>query len=131
MTSSFLGDDFLLDTSVSRHLYHEVAAPLPIVDFHNHLDPAAIADDRKWSSLGEIWLEGDHYKWRAMRWNGIPEDLVTGNADFREKFQAFAETVPHCVGNPLYHWTHLELRRYFGWQGLLSADCRGGLGDDQ
>ncbi|MBO6507796.1 MAG: glucuronate isomerase [Roseibium sp.] len=122
MTSSFLGDDFLLDTSVSRHLYHEVAAPLPIVDFHNHLDPAAIADDRKWSSLGEIWLEGDHYKWRAMRWNGIPEDLVTGKADFREKFQAFAETVPHCVGNPLYHWTHLELRRYFGWQGLLSAD---------
>ena len=122
MPRSFLGEDFLLDTAASRHLYHEVAAALPIVDFHNHLDPVAIATDRTWSSIGEIWLEGDHYKWRAMRANGVNEQLVTGQADFREKFQAFAETMPHCVGNPLYHWTHLELRRYFDFDGLLGPD---------
>lgn len=122
MTAPFLGPDYFLDTATSRRLYHEVAAPLPLVDFHNHLDPAAIADDKHWSSIGEIWLEGDHYKWRAMRCNGVPEDLVTGATDFREKFDAFAETIPHCVGNPLYHWTHLELRRYFGWDGVFGPD---------
>lgn len=122
MTAPFLGPDYFLDTATSRRLYHEVAAALPLVDFHNHLDPAAIADDKHWSSIGEIWLEGDHYKWRAMRWNGVPEDLVTGTAGFRQKFDAFAATVPHCVGNPLYHWTHLELRRYFGWDGVFGPD---------
>ena len=122
MTAPFLGPDFLLDTPASRRLYHEVAVPLPIVDFHNHLDPASIAGNRTWNSIGEIWLEGDHYKWRAMRWNGIDESLVTGTASYREKFNAFAETIPHCVGNPLYHWTHLELRRYFGWEGVFGPE---------
>lgn len=122
MAAPFLGPDFLLDTPASRRLYHEVASTLPIVDFHNHLDPAAIAEDRNWDSIGDIWLEGDHYKWRAMRWNGIPESLVTGSAPFREKFNAFAETIPHCLGNPLYHWTHLELRRYFGWEGVFGPE---------
>jgi len=122
MAAPFLGPDFLLDTPASRRLYHEVASTLPIVDFHNHLDPSAIAEDRNWDSIGEIWLEGDHYKWRAMRWNGIPESLVTGSAPFREKFNAFAETIPHCLGNPLYHWTHLELRRYFGWEGVFGPE---------
>ncbi|MCV0424792.1 MAG: glucuronate isomerase [Roseibium sp.] len=125
MTAPFLGPDFLLDTPSSRRLYHEVAALLPIVDFHNHLDPAAIADNRTWNSIGEIWLEGDHYKWRAMRWNGVEESLVTGPASYREKFNAFAETIPHCLGNPLYHWTHLELRRYFGWEGVFGPETAG------
>jgi len=122
MTAPFLGPDFLLDTAASQRLYHEVAEDLPIVDFHNHLDPAAIAENRTWRSIGEIWLEGDHYKWRAMRWNGIAEDLVTGAADYREKFDAFAKTIPHCLGNTLYHWTHLELKRYFGWEGVFGPD---------
>ncbi|MEO1112498.1 MAG: glucuronate isomerase [Pseudomonadota bacterium] len=122
MTAPFLGPDYFLDTATSRRLFHEVAAPLPLVDFHNHLDPAAIAEDKHWTSIGEIWLEGDHYKWRAMRWNGVPETLVAGEADFRQKFDAFAATVPHCAGNPLYHWTHLELRRYFGWDGVFGPD---------
>lgn len=122
MPQPFLGPDFLLDTPAGRRLYHEVAAPLPIIDFHNHLDPAAIADNRTWSSLGEIWLEGDHYKWRAMRWNGVDEDRVSGSASYREKFNAFAGTIPHCAGNPLYHWTHLELKRYFGWHGVFGPE---------
>ncbi|MEP3428620.1 MAG: glucuronate isomerase [Roseibium sp.] len=122
MPAPFLGPDFLLDTPESRRLYHEVAADLPIIDFHNHLDPVAIAKDQSWESIGQIWLEGDHYKWRAMRWNGIPEERVTGNTSFREKFDAFAETIPHCLGNPLYHWTHLELQRYFDWHGVFGPD---------
>ncbi|EFO32034.1 glucuronate isomerase [Roseibium sp. TrichSKD4] len=122
MSAPFLGPDFLLGTPESRRLFHDVAAPLPIVDFHNHLDPEAIASDRSWQSIGEIWLEGDHYKWRAMRWNGIPEERITGDTSFREKFDAFAETIPHCLGNPLHHWTHLELQRYFDWDGILSPE---------
>ncbi len=122
MQAPFLGNDFLLDTPQAQRLYHEIAADLPVIDFHNHLDPASIAGNRTWESIGEIWLEGDHYKWRAMRWNGISEDLITGPASYREKFDAFAETVPHCLGNPLYHWTHLELRRYFGWEGVFGPD---------
>ncbi|WP_170546704.1 glucuronate isomerase [Ruegeria arenilitoris] len=120
--TEFLSDNFLLTTPQAERLYHDVAAPLPIVDFHNHLDPQAILQDRVWSDLGEIWLEGDHYKWRAMRWNGIDEAHVTGSASYRDKFRAFAETLPHCLGNPLYHWSHLELSRYFDWQGVLSPD---------
>ncbi len=122
MTEPFLGPDYLLDTAASRRLYHDVAKHLPIVDFHNHLDPAAIAENKSWRSIGEIWLEGDHYKWRAMRWNGVPEELVTGTADYRDKFDAFAQTIPHCLGNPLYHWTHLELQRYFQWDGIFGPD---------
>lgn len=115
----FLGADFLLASDASQRLYHEFAAGLPIVDFHNHLDPANIAADTRWDTLGRIWLEGDHYKWRAMRWAGIDERRITGDADFREKFDAFAQTIPQCLGNPLYHWSHLELYRYFGLDGLV------------
>ena len=117
---TFLGPDFLLDTAMARHLYHDVAVGLPIVDYHNHLIPEQIANDKKWETIGEVWLAGDHYKWRAMRWAGIPEEKCSGAASYREKFDAFAEVMPKCFGNPLYHWTHLELQRYFGIDELLS-----------
>ena len=89
---------------------------------YNHLSPKEIAEDRRFSNLAEIWLEGDHYKWRALRANGIPEELVTGNGDSKEKYLAWAATIPHTLGNPLYHWTHLELKRGFGIDLLLSPD---------
>ncbi|MDR1497788.1 MAG: glucuronate isomerase [Puniceicoccales bacterium] len=116
---SFLNDDFLLSTPLARELFHEVAKPLGIIDFHCHLSPFDIAEDRCFGNLHEIWLEGDHYKWRAMRANGIPEKYITGDATPWEKFQAWAATVPQTLRNPLYVWTHLELRRYFGITDLL------------
>jgi len=117
---AFLDDqDFLLDTKVAQELYHDYAKSMPIFDYHCHLPPAQIADDHRFSNLTEAWLGGDHYKWRAMRTNGVPEAKVTGGATDREKFQAWAETVPYTLGNPLYHWTHLELARYFGISGVL------------
>lgn len=116
---SFIHDDFLLRAEPARRLYHRHAAPQPILDYHNHLPPADIAVDRRFANLYEIWLEGDHYKWRAMRCNGTSEALCTGDADPYEKFLAFARTVPHTLRNPLYHWTHLELKRYFGIDTLL------------
>ena len=122
MASSFIHDDFLLQTEPSRRLYHQFAAPQPLLDYHNHLPPADIASDRRFANLYEIWLEGDHYKWRAMRSNGTPEALCTGEADPYEKFLAFARTVPHTLRNPLYHWTHLELKRYFDIDTLLDKD---------
>ncbi|MCX8664068.1 MULTISPECIES: glucuronate isomerase [unclassified Gilliamella] len=111
----FLTEDFLLDTEFSRQLYHNYAAQQPIFDYHCHLPPEQIAQDYQFKNLYDIWLKGDHYKWRAMRTNGVPEKFCTGNDvnDF-DKFKAWAETVPHTIGNPLYHWTHLELRRPFG-----------------
>jgi glucuronate isomerase len=119
----FLGEDFLLNTETSRRLYHEHAKPQPIFDYHTHLSAADIAADRKFNNLYEIWLEGDHYKWRAMRTYGgqMPESFCTGDSSPYEKFIAWARTVPHTVANPLYHWTHLELQRYFGITDLLSA----------
>src|SRR5437764_5880983 len=117
----FINDDFLLGTKTARRLYDTYAAPQPILDYHCHLPPRDIADDRGFANLFEIWLEGDHYKWRAMRANGAAERLCTGDADPYEKFLAWAATVPHCLRNPLYHWTHLELRRYFGIADLLDA----------
>src|SRR5687768_314510 len=120
--SAFIHDDFLLHSDVARTLYHEHAAPEPIFDYHSHLPPADIARNRTFKNLAEIWLEGDHYKWRAMRWNGIPERCCTGDASPWEKFLAFAKTVPHTLRNPLYHWTHLELKRYFGIDELLSEE---------
>ncbi|MDR2863228.1 MAG: glucuronate isomerase [Puniceicoccales bacterium] len=116
---SFLNRNFLLSTPLAQELYHDVAAPLGIIDYHCHLPPQDIAADRHFDNLHEIWLEGDHYKWRAMRANGIPERLITGDASPREKFQAWAATVPQTLRNPLYNWTHLELRRYFGIEELL------------
>ena len=116
---AFINSDFLLGTKAARHLYHDFAEGEPILDYHNHLPAADIAGDRKFTNLFEIWLEGDHYKWRAMRANGVSERFCTGDAPPFEKFQAWARTVPHTLRNPLYHWTHLELERYFGIHELL------------
>jgi glucuronate isomerase len=118
----FLSDDFLLQTETARTLYHEHAAPQPIIDYHCHLPPDQIAQNRQFENITQIWLYGDHYKWRAMRANGVNERYVTGDASDWEKFEKWAETVPYTVRNPLYHWTHLELRRYFGITELLNKD---------
>ncbi|MFB2832522.1 glucuronate isomerase [Aeromonas jandaei] len=119
---SFLCKDFLLNSDAARHLYHDYAADMPIYDYHCHLNPREIAEDRRFDDLGQIWLEGDHYKWRAMRSAGIPEALITGkSSSSRDKFTAWAQTVPQTLGNPLYHWTHLELRRPFGLEGIALA----------
>jgi len=115
----FINPDFLLETVAARRLYHDYAEFEPILDYHCHLPPQDLAENRRFANLFEIWLEGDHYKWRAMRANGIAERLCTGDATPREKFQAFAKTVPQTLRNPLYHWTHLELARYFGISELL------------
>jgi glucuronate isomerase len=116
---AFITDDFLLHGETARRLYHLHAAPQPILDYHCHLSPRELAEDRSFSNLFEIWLEGDHYKWRAMRANGVAERYCTGNAAPYEKFLAWARTVPYTLRNPLYHWTHLELQRYFGIDDLL------------
>ncbi len=117
---SFIHEDFLLKSKPARRLYHEFAAAEPILDYHCHLSPRDIAENRQFKNLHEIWLEGDHYKWRAMRTNGVSEEYVTGKATPREKFMAWARTMPQTLRNPLYHWTHLELKRYFGIQELLN-----------
>ena len=119
---SFIHDDFILSNDQAVRLYHEYAKDEPILDFHNHLPPDEIAEDRRFANLAEIWLEGDHYKWRAMRANGTPEELVTGDGDPKDKYLAWAATIPHALGNPLYHWTHLELKRCFGIDALLGPD---------
>jgi glucuronate isomerase len=111
---ALISDDFLLHSKTAIRLYHEYAAPQPILDYHSHLSPQDIAEDRHFGNLFEIWLAGDHYKWRAMRANGVAERYCTGDAPSSEKFMAWAKTVPHTLRNPLYHWTHLELARYFG-----------------
>jgi glucuronate isomerase len=116
----FMDKDFLLSTRTAQQLYHEAAADEPIFDYHCHLPPRDIAEDRRFGNLTEIWLEGDHYKWRVLRANGIDERRVTGDADPYDKFLAWAETVPHLIGNPLYHWTHLELQRYFDISEILN-----------
>ena len=122
---AFIDQDFLLNNKAARHLYHSYAASQPILDFHGHLPVQDIANNRVFADLTEIWLEGDHYKWRAMRANGVPEHYCTGNSSSYEKFLAWARTVPYTLRNPLYHWTHLELQRYFNIKVLLdetSAD---------
>ena len=122
MAQKFIHDDFMLQSSAARELYHHFAKDEPILDFHNHLPPDEIAEDRSFEDLFAIWLAGDHYKWRAMRANGIPENRITGDAGSRDKFDAWAETVPHTLRNALYHWTHLELDRYFGFEKLFSPE---------
>lgn len=114
--------DFILQTDTAKRLYHDHAAKMPIYDYHCHLSPREIAEDKQYDNLGEIWLGGDHYKWRAMRTNGVAEECCTGNAPWHEKFRKWAETVPQTIRNPLYHWTHLELRRYFGIDTLLNPE---------
>jgi glucuronate isomerase len=116
----FLDQDFLLHTDAAQRLYHEFAAPMPIIDYHNHLSPQQIAEDQRFDNLTQVWLYGDHYKWRAMRTQGIDEAYCTGAASDWEKFEKWAATVPYTLRNPLYHWTHLELQRYFGITELLS-----------
>src|SRR5512142_661739 len=116
---TFIHEDFLLHSEAAERLYHEYAEAEPILDYHCHIPPRNIAENRRFNNLHEIWLEGDHYKWRAMRANGVPERYCTGAAKPFEKFQAWAATVPHTLRNPLYHWTHLELKRYFGIDELL------------
>ena len=118
----FIHNEFLLTNDAAVQLYHEYAASEPILDFHNHLSPQEISENRRFTNLAEIWLEGDHYKWRALRANGIHEELITGNGDPKEKYLAWAATIPHTLGNPLYHWTHLELKRCFDIDLLLSPD---------
>ena len=115
----FISDDFLLQNETARRLYRDFAQDQPIIDFHCHLSPREIAEDKKWDNIAQIWLGGDHYKWRAMRSNGIDEYYITGEAPDREKFQKFAETMPYLLRNPMYHWCHLELARYFGIDDVL------------
>lgn len=124
---AFLDDNFLLSNDVARRLYHEYAQPQPILDYHCHLPPKDLAENRRFANLFEIWLEGDHYKWRAMRANGIPEKYITGDASPYDKFLAWARTVPYTLRNPLYHWTHLELQRYFDIHELLDEHSAPGI----
>lgn len=116
----FLDKDFLLQTETAKQLYHQHAASMPIIDYHNHLPPKQIAEDYQFKTITEVWLKGDHYKWRAMRANDVNENDITGTADDKTKFLRWAATVPYTMRNPLYHWTHLELQRYFGITDLLN-----------
>src|SRR4026209_2374912 len=116
----FITDDFLLHNKRARALYRTYAEPQPIFDYHCHLPPADVAANRRFANLFEIWLEGDHYKWRAMRANGVAEKFCTGDAPSYEKFMAFAGTLPYALRNPLFHWCALELKRYFGIDELLT-----------
>jgi glucuronate isomerase len=118
----FLDENFLLQTATAQRLYHEYAKQMPIIDYHCHLPPDQIAEDKSFENLTQIWLYGDHYKWRAMRTNGVDESYCTGNKPDFEKFQKWAATVPYTLRNPLYHWTHLELQRYFDVHDILNAE---------
>lgn len=118
----FMDRDFLLSTETAKKLYHNYAEVMPILDYHCHLNPQEIAEDKHFENITEVWLGGDHYKWRQMRSNGVEEYYITGDAPAREKFQKWAETLEKLIGNPLYHWSHLELQRYFGYTGHLCAD---------
>ena len=118
----FLDENFLLTNATAQRLYHEYAKDMPVIDYHNHLPADEIADDKKFDNITRVWLNGDHYKWRAMRTNGVDESLITGNKPDRDKFLAWAATVPYTLRNPLYHWTHLELQRYFGIHEILNDE---------
>ncbi len=119
---TFITEDFLLYNDTAKELYHDVAKDLPIIDYHNHLSPNDILEDKNFDNMAEVWLGGDHYKWRAMRANGIDEAYITGGKSDEEKFMAWAKTVPKTFGNPLYHWTHMELLRYFAIDDLLNEE---------
>lgn len=123
----FMNEDFLLQNTTAQRLYHEYAAAMPIIDYHCHLSPQMMAENHQFSNITEAWLYGDHYKWRAMRTNGVPEEYVTGKASDENKFLKWAETVPYTMRNPLYHWTHLELQRYFQENELLHKATAPGL----
>ena len=117
----FINDDFLLSTKTAKELYHRHAEKMPIIDYHCHLPPREIAEDQRWTDIAQVWLGGDHYKWRQMRSNGIDERLVTGDASWHDKFLAYAATMEKLVGNPLFDWSHLELARYFGVTDILNS----------
>lgn len=119
---NFMDEDFLLSTQTAKELYHNHAEKMPIIDYHCHINPKEIAEDIRFENITQVWLSGDHYKWRQMRSNGVEEKYITGDATDREKFQKWAETLEKAIGNPLYHWSHLELRRYFGYEGALNGD---------
>lgn len=119
---TFMDEEFLLSTECARKLYHDFAEHMPILDYHCHINPREIAENRQFSNITELWLGGDHYKWRQMRANGVDESYITGNAPDYEKFQKWAETLEKLIGNPLYHWSHLELKRYFGYEGCLNGE---------
>ena len=125
----FMDEHFLLETETAQTLYHGYASGMPIFDYHCHVPPAEIAGDKQYDNITRIWLNGDHYKWRAMRTNGVAERYCTGDATDREKFEMWAETVPHTLRNPLYHWTHLELKKFFGIDKLLSPATAGEIWD--
>ena len=125
----FIHEDFLLQNDTARMLYHEHAEKMPIIDFHCHLDPKAIAENKNYDSITQIWLGGDHYKWRSMRANGVAEKYITGDASDWEKFQKWAETVPYTMRNPLYHWTHMELKTAFGINDILNPASAKGIYD--
>ena len=118
----FMDENFLLDSDIAQLLYHNYASQMPIIDYHCHVSPKEIAEDKRYENITQLWLYGDHYKWRAMRACGIAERLITGDASDYDKFRAYASALPNLIGNPLYHWTHLELQRYFGYDGVLSPD---------
>ncbi|TDH27783.1 glucuronate isomerase [Segetibacter sp. 3557_3] len=126
----FLDENFLLKTRTAQKLYHDYAKEMPIIDYHCHLPPAQIAADQQFENLTQVWLYGDHYKWRAMRANGVDESYCTGDKPDFEKFQKWAETVPYTLRNPLYHWTHLELQRYFGIDQILNGDTAKSIYDE-
>lgn len=117
----FMDSEFLLNNEPARILYHNYAEHMPIVDYHCHIDPKEIAENRKFENITQVWLGGDHYKWRAIRSNGVPERYITGDASDYEKFEKWAQTLEKAIGNPLYHWTHLELQKYFGYHGVLNS----------
>lgn len=125
----FLDDNFLLQSKTAEYLYHEHAKKMPIIDYHCHLIPQQMAENKQFDNIAQPWLYGDHYKWRAMRTNGVEERYCTGDASDWEKFEKWAETVPYTLRNPLYHWTHLELKRYFGVEELLTKDTAKGIYD--
>lgn len=134
----FMDEDFLLSNETAKTLYKEYASKMPIVDYHCHINPAEIAMNRKFDNITQVWLGGDHYKWRMIRSNGVDEKYITGDSTDKEKFLKFAQTLPKAIGNPMYHWTHLELKKYFGYNGVLNADtaetvwdlCNTKLGED-
>ncbi len=119
---AFMDEDFLLSTETAKKLYHEYAEVMPIIDYHCHISPQEIYEDRRFDNITQVWLGADHYKWRQMRSNGVEERYITGDATDREKFQKWAETLEMAIGNPLYHWSHLELKRYFGYDGCLNGE---------
>ena len=120
--SNFINDNFLLENNFAIKLYHEYAINLPIIDYHCHLSPKDICNNRKFKNISEAWLEDDHYKWRAMRTMGVDEKYITGKSSNKEKFKKWSSIIPDLIRNPLYHWTHLELLRYFGFNKFLDLN---------